>query len=333
MTTEEKSLPGRTVQLGYTALRLPALGVGTMNWGDPSQLGRLDPGQLAYGRSPGLEHQLAAVDASIAGGAGLFDTAGLYGGGASERALGELTRGKDVFIATKFPSRLWSSRASDLPRALDVSLARLERGAVDLYQIHSPFPWLSIPRVMNRMADAVVAGKIRAVGVCNFSAKQMRWAHRALEERGIALASNQVEYSLLQRGPETDGVLDACRELGITLIAYMPLAMGALGGRYQGGRRPAGFRRYLGGFRAANESKLKRTLGLLAEIARGHSKSPAQVALRWLIERQVVPIPGSRNGEQARHNAGALTFALTESEVEALERATREWRERNNTRD
>jgi len=183
------------------------------------------------------------------------------------------------------------------------------------------------------MADAVAAGKIRAIGVCNFSAKQMRRAHRVLGDRGIALASNQVEYSLLQRRAETDGVLDACRELGITLIAYMPLAMGALGGRYLGGRRPAGFRRFLGGFRAANESKLARTLGLPTEIARAHSRSPAQVALRWLIERQAVPIPGSRNGEQARHNAGALTFALTAAEVEVLERATLEWREGKTNRD
>jgi aryl-alcohol dehydrogenase-like predicted oxidoreductase len=93
------------------------------------------------------------------------------------------------------------------------------------------------------MADAVAAGKVRAVGVSNYSAEQLRIAHAALAERGIPLASNQVEYSLLHRAPEVNGVLDACRELGITLIAYQPLAMGVLIGEYRPGDRPKGIRR------------------------------------------------------------------------------------------
>jgi aryl-alcohol dehydrogenase-like predicted oxidoreductase len=94
------------------------------------------------------------------------------------------------------------------------------------------------------MADAVAAGKVRAVGVSNYSAEQLRIAHAALAERGIPLASNQVEYSLLHRAPEVNGVLDACRELGITLIAYQPLAMGVLTGKYRPGDRPKGIRRF-----------------------------------------------------------------------------------------
>ena len=88
------------------------------------------------------------------------------------------------------------------------------------------------PQLMDRLADAVEAGKVKAVGVSNYSAAQMREAHAALAKRGIPLASNQVEYSLLHRQPEANGVLDACRELGITLIAYSPLAGGALTGKY-----------------------------------------------------------------------------------------------------
>jgi aryl-alcohol dehydrogenase-like predicted oxidoreductase len=314
------------MDLGSTGLRIPKLGVGTANWGDPSRFGRFDLGQMAYGPVGSLEQQRGAVDASIALGAGLFDTAGMYGGGASERILGALLRDKQAFIATKFPSRLRSSRADDLPQELERSLARLGRNSVDLYQVHSPFPWLSIPRVMDRMADAVSAGRIRAVGVSNFSAAQLRLAHRALAARGVPLAAIQVEYSLLQRGPEANGVLDTCRELGVTLIAYMPLAMGALSGRYTGGARPVGFRRHLSVFRAGTRRRLSRPLALLNEIAQGHQKSPGQVALRWLIQQGVVPIPGAKNAEQALQNAGALTFSLTSPEVEALERITRDWR-------
>jgi aryl-alcohol dehydrogenase-like predicted oxidoreductase len=309
-----------TMRLGLTSLRIPRLGVGTMNWGDPAKLGRFDLGQMAYGPIAGLDEQKLAADASIAGGAGFFDTAGMYGGGASERAVGEVTRGTGAFIATKFPSRILASRAGALLSELEGSLERLQRDSVDLYQVHSPFAWLSLPRVMRRMADAARAGKIGAIGVSNFNARQMRVAHAVLADRGIPLASNQVEYSLLHRSPETDGVLDACRELGMTLIAYMPLAMGALTGKYVNGPGPQGFRKYLRVFRAT--STVSRAVGLLTEIANAHAKSPTQIALRWLIEQNVVPIPGAKNAEQARHNADALSFSLSSTEVEALARAT-----------
>jgi aryl-alcohol dehydrogenase-like predicted oxidoreductase len=321
LMTDSFDAAAREMRLGLTSLRIPRLGVGTVNWGDRSKMGRLDLGQLAYGPIGSLLEQKVAADASIAGGAGFFDTAGMYGGGASERAVGEVTRGTGAFIATKFPSRLLASRADALLTELEGSLERLQRDSVDLYQVHSPFPWLSLPHVMSRMADAVQAGKIGAVGVCNFTGRQMRLAHGVLAARGIPLASNQVEYSLLHRNPETDGVLETCRELGVTLIAYMPLALGALTGKYLDGRGPEGLRKFARVFRR-DPSRLSRTVALLAEIASAHAKSPTHVALRWLIQQDVVPIPGAKNGAQARHNAEALTFSLSSAEVEALARAT-----------
>jgi aryl-alcohol dehydrogenase-like predicted oxidoreductase len=148
---------------------------------------------------------------SLAAGVNLLDTAAMYGSGASERQVGELTEGRDVVIATKFPARYFSRDAS-LPAVLEGSLARLRRPVIDLYQVHYPVPWMSIPRLMNLIADAVEAGKVRAVGVSNYSAEQLRAAHAALGGRGIPLASNRVQYSLLHRNPERDGVYDACRD-------------------------------------------------------------------------------------------------------------------------
>ena len=136
-------------------------------------------------------------------------------------------------IATKFPPNMLSE-ADAMPAALGRSLELLQRTTIDLYMHHYPSRWVSIPRLMNLMADAVEQGEVRAVGVSNYSADQMRLAHRVLAERGIPLASNQIEYSLLHRQPETDGVLDACRELGVTLIANQPLANGALTGEVRG---------------------------------------------------------------------------------------------------
>lgn len=256
----------------------------------------------------------------------LFDTAEMYSGGASERRLGELASGHNVLIATKFPPSPFF-RTEIMPKELDASLARLGRTTVDLYQHHFPSGRVSIPRLMDLMADAVDAGKVKAVGVSNYTADQMRIAHAALARRGIPLASNQVQYSLLHRQPETDGVLNACRELGVTLIAYQPLASGALTGKYQPGDRPSGFRRFMGHFRGKGMEAVVPVVALLREIAGRRSKSPAQIALRWLIEKDIVlPIPGAKNGTQAAENAGALTFSLTRAEIEALDQATLAWR-------
>ena len=214
-----------------------------------------------------------------------------------------------------------------MPRALVRSLELLQRPTVDLYMHHYPSRWVSIPKLMNLMADAVEQGKVRAVGVSNYSADQMRLAHRVLADRGIPLASNQVEYSLLHRQPETDGVLDACRELGVTLIANQPLANGALTGKFAAGARPSGFRRFMPRFRGTGREAVMPVVALLREIGEAHDRSPAQVALRWLIENELVlPIPGAKNGRQAADNAGALAFSLTSAEIEALDRATAAWR-------
>jgi aryl-alcohol dehydrogenase-like predicted oxidoreductase len=313
--------------LGKSDLQVPRLGVGAMTWGDPSGLARLNPAKLAYGGAHGFEEEKRALKVSVAAGVTLFDTAEMYSSGASERRLGELARGQEVLIATKFPPGLFF-RTEDMPQALDASLGRLGRSSVDLYQHHYPSNRVSIPKLMELMADAVEMGKVKAVGVSNYSAEQMRMAHAALARRGIPLASNQVEYSLLHRQPEVNGILDACRELGVTLIAYQPLAGGALTGTYAAGARPTGLRRFMRTFRRKGLEAVTPVVALLREIGEGYSKSPAQVALRWLIEYEpVLPIPGAKNGKQAAENAGALSFSLTPAEVEALNRATMAWRD------
>jgi aryl-alcohol dehydrogenase-like predicted oxidoreductase len=297
-----------------------------MTWGDPAGMARWTPAKLAYGGAQGFDEEKSALEVSLAAGVTLFDTAAMYSNGASERRLGELTRGKDVLLATKFPPSPFS-RTESMPKELEASLARLGRTGVDLYQHHFPSGRVSIPGLMELMADAVEAGKVKAVGVSNYTAEQMRLAHAVLAKRGIPLASNQVEYSLLHRQVETNGVLDACRELGVTLIAYQPLASGALTGKYTGKNKPTGLRRFMGNFSKKGLEAVAPVVALLREIGERYSKSPAQVALRWLIENEsVLPIPGAKNSRQAADNAGALSFQLTPAEIEALDRATLAWR-------
>jgi aryl-alcohol dehydrogenase-like predicted oxidoreductase len=302
------------------------MGIGAMIWGQPSGLARWTPAQLAYGPAHGPAEEERALDVSLAAGVNLIDTAEMYSSGASERRVGELAKGRDVLLATKFPPSPFA-RIDIVPKALEDSLARLGCSSIDLYQHHYPNRRMPIPQLMNLMADAVEAGKIRAVGVSNYSAEEMRLAHAELAKRGIPLASNQVQYSLLYRKPEVDGVLDACRELGITLIAYSPLAMGALTGKYSARTRAGGFRRFLPSFRGQAMAAVQPVVELLREIGQRYSKSPSQVALRWLIENELVlPIPGAKNSRQAAENGGALSFSLSPEEVEALDRATLAWR-------
>ena len=124
-------------------------------------------------------------------------------------------------------------------------------------------------------------------------------------------------------------MLEACRELGVTLIAYSPLAMGALTGAYSAGAKPRGLRRFMSpNFRRQGVQAVQPVVALLRQIGARYSKTPAQVALRWLLEKQnVLPIPGAKNGRQAAENAGALAFSLSSAEVEALDQATLDWRE------
>ncbi|HOF89903.1 MAG TPA: aldo/keto reductase, partial [Armatimonadota bacterium] len=206
------------------------------------------------------------------------------------------------------------------------SLERLRLPAVDLYQLHVPYALTPMDTWLAALAEAVEAGVARAAGVSNFSAMQMVRAHALLEKRGVALASNQVHYSLLHRAPETRGLLDVCRDLGITLIASMPLAQGLLTGKYTPEHPPNGprGRRY----RQRELEAVAPLLEALRRVGDAHGgRTPAQVALNWTIGKGVVPIAGVRTAAQVAENAGALGWRLTaeeEAELDALSRA-RQW--------
>jgi aryl-alcohol dehydrogenase-like predicted oxidoreductase len=306
-------------------LKVAPLGVGAWAWGTTRLWG--------YGKEYDRSDVGKAFRASMAEGVTFFDTAEMYGNGASERIIGEILReggfeGTPV-IATKFAPLPYRFSAKSLLSAVDKSLERLGLETVDLYQIHFPSPILRINSLMDALAETVKAGKVRRVGVSNYAADQMQRAHDRLASHGVSLASNQVEYSLLQRAPETNGVLEACRELGVTLIAYSPIAKGLLTGKYgPGGDRPSGLVRRMGKtFGEQNLKKIEPVVNILREIGEAHNRQPAQVALNWLItQRNVFPIPGAKNELQARQNAGALGWQMTDEEAEKLELATLGWR-------
>jgi aryl-alcohol dehydrogenase-like predicted oxidoreductase len=311
------------IPLGKTGIQISPIGIGAWSWGDRFFWG--------YGTDYSSADVQEAFDSGLENGVTWFDTAELYGLGTSERLLGELIH-RDLsqfkarsglerpLIATKFMPFPWRNYEGALFRGLRQSLERLNLPAVDLYQIHFPVPPLPVETWARWLAEIVEAGLARAVGVSNFSSAQMRRSHTVLEGRGIPLASNQVEYSLLNRKIERNGVLDACLELGATPIAYSPLGKGLLSGKYSPENPPPGLRGLR--FNPAVLKRIQPLVGLLREIGVAYDKTPSQVALNWAIVKGTAPIPGAKNARQARENAGAMGWRLSPTEVELLDRAS-----------
>ena len=295
------------ISLGASDLRISPLGMGTNTWG--------------FSRRADLEKQ-PTLEAALEAGINFIDTAEVYNLGGSEKTLGLLLQKcrAEVVLATKFFPFPWRLTKSSLTAALRASLRRLGVPNVDLYILHFPVPPVPLEAWVEALADVLQAGLTRAVGISNCNKEQMYRAQAVLSKRGIPLASNQVEYSLLKRTAERNGLLDTCRELGVALVAYRPLGYGLLTGKYTLENLPS----YLHGriVRRADLLRISPLIELLRDLARNHAKTPSQVALNWIVCKGAVPIPGAKNPRQVAENAGALGWCLDPAEVEALDQAS-----------
>jgi len=273
------------------------------------------------------------VRVSVEGGVNWFDTAEMYGNGASERALAAAltAAGKangDGVVATKWFPLFRSARS--IKATIGTRLECLAPYGIDLHQVHQPVGFSSVEAEMAAMADLVAERKIRSVGVSNFSAARMRRAHAALASRGLPLASNQVRYSLLDRRIESNGTMAAAKELGVTIIAYSPLAQGLLSGAYHANpgyvkTRP-GPRKVMGPFRAGGLDRSRPLIEELGKIAAAHGATTSQVALAWLCAFHgdtVVVIPGASRPRQAAENLGAMNLALSKAELAKIDELSR----------
>ncbi len=288
------------------------MGVGTAAWGDRFMWG--------YRQSYQDEDLKGAFDASMAAGITCFDTAEVYGSGRAEALLGEFMKTAEppVKIITKFMPYPWRLGRGSLLSALRASLGRLGKVKAALYLVHQPLPPVRVETWMEAMTEAYQAGMIEAIGVSNYDRSRTQRAYDALTRSGISLAANQVEYSLLNRRIEKNGLLEFCRNLGITVIAYSPLAKGVLTGKYtpQNPLRGARSTLYTPGFIA----KAQTLINQLKKIGADHGgKSAAQVAINWTMCKGAIPIPGAKNLQQAEQNAGAAGWRLEEGEVSLLD--------------
>ncbi|OKH33937.1 aldo/keto reductase [[Phormidium ambiguum] IAM M-71] len=304
-------------------LSLPIMGCGTWAWGN----------RLLWGYDPSMDRQLQEVfNLCVDRGVTLFDTGDSYGtgklNGRSETLLGKFSQEysgvnqENICIATKLAAYPWRLTRQSMVNAGKASAKRLGRN-VDLVQMHwstaNYFPWQEWA-LLDGLADLYEQGLVKGVGLSNYGSKRLKKVHQRFRERGVPITSLQVQYSLLSTYPIAQlGLKDVCDELGIKLIAYSPLALGLLTGKYseetalpKGVRRLA-FQQILPG--------IKPLLGCLKEIAESRNKTMSQVAINWCICKGTIPIPGAKSVEQAKDNLGALGWQLDASEVTELDKA------------
>ena len=305
------------ITLAGSDVQIPPMGVGTWAWGDRSTWG-----MGGYDESLTMQSIHDAWDACFDCGVVLFDTAEVYGNGESERILGKLlaedaARRDRAVIASKFMPYPWRFNVErSLLSSLRASLDRLGIESVHLYQLHAPVSARSKAALADALVTAKEQGLLQAIGVSNYSEKEMRAIDGELRKRGARLASNQIEYSLLRRAPESVGLIGACHELGVVPLAYSPIGQGRLTGKYSAENPPPGKR----DFSAHPMVKVDEVVAVLRRVGAAHGdRTPSQVALAWLMAKGSVPIPGAKNRRQAEDNAGALGWALTETEVADLD--------------
>lgn len=318
----------RKRRLGKTDLEVTPIGLGCWQF---AQAGGLMSGMVWD--SLAQEAITAVIAAALKAGVDWFDTAEAYGRGTSEKSLaaGLAALGSapgSVRIATKW----WPlfRAAGSIGATIDARLAALSPYPIDLHQVHQPVSLSSIPAQMKEMARLVRAGKVGAVGVSNFSAAQMEQAHAALAADGIPLATNQIRFNLLDRSIESNGILETARGLGVTIIAWSPLAQGMLTGRFHEepglvkSLRPG--RRLMGGLSRESIARTAPLIEELGAVARAHDVSVAQVVLSWTVDfhgRALVAIPGASKPDQVRASAAAMDLTLSEKELSRIDEVSR----------
>ncbi len=301
------------------------MGCGTWAWGN----------RLLWEYHPSRDAQLQQVfNLCVANGITLFDTGDSYGTGKfhgqSEKLLGRFAREcrtihrEHICIATKLAPYPWRLTSAALLKAAQASAQRLQR-PIDLVQIHwstgNYAPWQEWD-LLDGLAQLYAQGNVKAIGLSNYGPKRLAKVAQFLQQRQTPILTLQVQYSLLSTYPVTELHLqECCDEFGIKLIAYSPLALGLLTGKYgEDSSLPKGLRGAL--FRHLLP-QIRPLLATLGEIAHTRGKTHAQVALNWCMGKGTIPIPGAKSVHQAQENMGALGWYLTTGEMEELDRVAR----------
>ncbi len=304
-------------ELGKGGLEVSAIGFGCMglNFGYAS----------AVSRDEGVRLIRAAVERGVT----FFDTAEVYGPFTNEEMVGEALKPvRDrVVIATKFGFDIvdgkqagLNSRPEHIRQVADASLKRLGVEVIDLFYQHRVDPGVPIEEVAGAVKELIAAGKVKHFGLSEPGAQTVRRAHAVQP-----VAALQNEYSLWTRGPETNGIIETCEELGIGLVCYSPLGKGFLTGAMNRDTKlgEGDFRALLPRFTPEAMEKNQALVDLLKRIAAEKKATPAQIALAWLLAQKpwIVPIPGTTKLHRLEENLGAAQVVLTEADLLEIRQA------------
>ena len=348
-TRDPRSLSRRDF-LASTVLIGAGLAVGPLSWAASSdqpkdinkmktrKLGTLEVSELGagcmsisanYGPPAPRDQGIKVIRAAYEKGVTFFDTAEVYGPFTNEELVGEaLAPFRDkVVIASKFGFDLeggsggLNSRPEHIKKVVEASLKRLKTDRIDLYYQHRVDPKVPIEDVAGAIKDLIKEGKVLHFGLSEASAKTIRRAHAVQPVTAI-----QTEYSLMERSPERNGVLEACEELGIGFVPWGPVGMGYLTGKIDAHTKldpktdlRSGFDRFSPENLAANMP----VVDLLRRFAEKKNATPSQIALAWLMAQKpwIVSIPGTRNIDHLNENLGAISVQLTPADLSEIQTA------------
>ncbi len=305
-------------ELGQSGLMVSAIGYGCMGL------------NFGYGTALPREDAVALIRAAYERGVTFFDTAEIYGPYTNEELVGEALEAvrEEVVIATKFGFNIvdgkmagLNSRPAQIRAVCEASLKRLRTDRIDLFYQHRVDPDVPIEDVAGAVKELIAAGKVKHFGLSEPGAATVRRAHAVQKVSAL-----QNEYSLWTRGPETNGILAACAELGIGLVPYSPLGKGFLTGAMNKDTllNENDFRRTLPRFTPEAMTANMALVELLKSIAARHNATPAQVALAWLLAQKpwIAPIPGTTKLHRLEENLGAANLHLTPADVAEIEAAS-----------
>jgi len=304
-----------------SSLELPEIAVGTWAWGN----------RLLWQYDPSMDEELGRVfKLSVDRGAFMFDTGDTYGTGdlegRSEELLGEFSRqlpdppwplpSPKLVLATKWAPQPWRLTRESMVDAYEASARRM--GRVDLGQIHWPPAFFHEAQLLDGLGDVYEKGLVKGIGLSNYGPKGLRKVVEGLRERGVPVATAQTQFSLLTE--DTDEFIETCMELGVKPIAYSPLCLGLLSGKFgEGADLPAPPRGWLFGALLSNP-ELGKLLDLLKSIAARRGKTCAQVAINWCVCKGAIPLVGAKTVKQAEENLGGVGWRLSEAEVAELDK-------------
>jgi aryl-alcohol dehydrogenase-like predicted oxidoreductase len=309
----------KKISLGKQGLEVPVEGLGCMG------MTTIAGGNI-YGKADEQE-SIATIHKALELGVNFLDTADLYGPLLNERLVAKAIKGNrdQYIIATKFGFEIddneqltwgFNGKPEYVKKAIDRSLKNLGTDYIDLYYLHRLDPNTPIEDTVGAMADLVKAGKVKYIGLSEVSAETIRKANQV-----HPITAVQTEYSLFEREPEVNGVLDTVKELGIGFVAYSPVGRGFITGQIKSPEdfEANDFRREIPRYQGENFYKNLDLVNQLNAIASSKGFTPTQLALAWVISKGIVPIPGTKRLKYIEENAAAANIVLTPEEIGHIE--------------